>query len=255
MHPRALTVSLFALAAALGAPAVASAAGSQACGNIDLSTLHECHFEWSGGCQGSCDPASFTLACQAQCSASVDVACTGQCQTECLSSCTVDPGQFDCQASCVVDCRARAETHCGCDGQSTTEIEASCQAECQAQCQVVPPSASCDTRCSACCNASCQVEANASCVVSCSLDMNGNCQLDCQSGDGALFCDGQYIPVEDLATCLSELEGQVNVSGYGQGQASVHFGCSAAARPTSDRSVLGVLGVLGLAALRRRRRG
>jgi hypothetical protein len=252
MHRRALTVSLVSFAAALGAPAVASASGSPACGNIDLSNVHECHLVWSAGCQGSCDPSSFALACDAQCTASVSAACTGECQTECLTSCTVDPGQFDCEASCVVDCRARAETHCGCDGQSTTEIEARCSAECQAKCEIVPPSASCDTKCSSCCNASCQVEANASCVVSCTAEMDANCQVDCQASGGALFCDGQYIPVEDLDLCLGELEGQIDVSGHGQAQASIGIGCTVSrARPTSTGLLGGLLG-LGLLGLRRR---
>jgi hypothetical protein len=141
MHRRALSVSLLAFASALGAPAMASAAGSQACGDVDLSSLQQCTFEWSGGCEAACGPASFVLACEAQCNASISVACSSECRSECLSSCTIDPGQFDCEVSCAADCQARAETTCGCGGQSTIEIEASCAAECQAQCTLVPPSA------------------------------------------------------------------------------------------------------------------
>jgi MYXO-CTERM domain-containing protein len=84
--------------------------------------------------------------------------------------------------------------------------------------------------------------------------MDANCDVDCQAAEGALFCDGQYIPVEDLDVCLGEIEGQVEVNAHGQGQASIGFGCTVShARPQQAGLLAGLLG-LGLLASRRRAR-
>ena len=63
-----------AFAFALYAPALAAApddaptfeaasldAGENACGGIELWDIGECHFEFDGGCQASCEPVSFSI--------------------------------------------------------------------------------------------------------------------------------------------------------------------------------------------------
>jgi len=123
----------------------------------------------------------------------------------------------------------------------------------------VPPSASCETQCDASCSGSCDVEANVSCNLDCVAELQGGCNLDCQSS-GALFCDGQYVPVADYTECAAELEGQIYAqvnaagSGSGSGQGSFSFGCSLG-RLGSQGGAWGTLLVgLGLVALRRRSR-
>jgi hypothetical protein len=259
MHRHLITASALAFVSVISLPLAARASDSTACGGVDLSAYGECHFEWSAGCQGSCDPASFTLTCNGQCNGSASVACSTECHEQCVTSCTIDPGQFDCNASCVADCVTRSDTECGCNGERTTEIETSCTAECQAQCELVPPSAACDTQCDACCNGSCDVEANVNCNLDCVAELEGGCNLDCQ-GSGALFCDGQYVPIADYDSCAADLEAQIygygsgSGSGSGSGQASFSFGCSLGRLGSHGGAWSTVLLGLGLLALRRRSR-
>ena len=252
MHRRFLTTSIVACLGVV-LPASASASKSAACGGIDLDAMGECHFELSASCQGACDATSFQLRCDGQCNASASAECTGQCQGQCLADCQVDPGQFECSASCRSECVARADAQCGCEGQSQAQVEASCSAQCDAQCQLVAPSASCESQCSACCSASCDVEANVNCSLDCAAELEGSCNVDCQ-GNGALFCDGQYVEITNYAACAVDVA--AHWSGQASAQGSFNFACNVV-EPGLTHGRWAELGVglaVGLTALRRRSR-
>ena len=75
-----------ASALAIFAPAQALAADADACGNIELVAVGECHFEFSGGCKASCEPVSFVAACDGACNADLDASCTASCATDCRAA-------------------------------------------------------------------------------------------------------------------------------------------------------------------------
>jgi MYXO-CTERM domain-containing protein len=116
----------------------------------------------------------------------------------------------------------------------------------------------------------CQISCQASGYVDCKADLQGGCEIACQSPDGALFCDGQYVDTGgNLQECIAALQAllniEVDVSAYAQCsgntcEAGVDAKCSACAvAPTSNSAwsgySLAALGLgLGLAGLRRRRR-
>src|SRR5688572_13363848 len=105
---------LFATAAAtlafLGA-STASAA-TNPCGNIEITAIGECHFEFEGGCTAKCEPLSFVAACDGECNASIEGGCDVDCQAGCEADCEVDPGSFECSASCETDCNASVAVQC-----------------------------------------------------------------------------------------------------------------------------------------------
>lgn len=230
--------------------------GPEACGGIDFWAVSECHFEFEGGCEASCEPLSFSAACDGQCSIAIDGGCTASCNAECVAECEYNPAQFSCEASCSSDCYAAASAHCGSDSGCYSYFEASCSAQCQAECSYVPASASCQSRCDASCSASCDLEANAECEIECTSSLEGGCLLDCQQPEGALFCDGQYIPVQDLPACLQYLWENFEIGVEAEASAELTMSC-AVADPGPAGGAGAALWLAGLAlgavALRRRR--
>jgi hypothetical protein len=87
------------------------------------------------------------------------------------------------------------------------------------------------------------------CEGSCTVDMTGGCEADCQAPYGALFCDGQYVQLDNYSDCAASFEVQA------EGSASAS--CATAPRRTTPLDV-GALAALaagvGLAAVRRRAR-
>ncbi|MBW2529242.1 MAG: hypothetical protein JRI23_34015 [Deltaproteobacteria bacterium] len=244
-----------AVVAAL-APATASAAGPEACGGIDFWAVSECHFEFDGGCESQCEPLSFSAACDGQCNLDIEGSCTASCEASCSSECEYNPAQFSCEASCTADCSAHATAHCGTDSSCASYFEANCQAQCEGECSLVPPSASCEARCEASCAGSCDLRANAECEVECTAELEGGCEVDCQQPEGALFCDGQYVPVQDLPTCVEYLVDNFSVELEAEAHAEMTLSC-ATARPGRDDldAALWLAGLaLGAVAIRRRRR-
>lgn len=250
-HRSTVPLSAVALIAAVVLPAQATA-GQEACG-IDLWSVEECRVEFSGGCEASCEPWSFVAACEGECHASVDASCDVDCTAACVTECHTDPGHFDCAASCEAECEANASAECGADGDCVAVAEAHCSASCQLECEYVPPSATCETQCEAACTGACDVEANVDCFVDCAAELAGGCEVDCEDPEGALFCDGQYLPVDDIDDCLEHLEGSfdLDIRGTGQGQAS--FQCAVAEAGAAGGSLAVWLLGLGLVAFRRRR--
>lgn len=204
---RTLAFAAATFATAMMLPATALAAeGADACGGIELKSINECHFEFDGGCKAKCEPIRFTAACDGQCNASIDASCDSSCSGSCNAACEADPGSFDCRSECVSECNANIALLCEPDDAECIQYcQADCSTSCEAECNVVAPSASCDAQCNACCGASCDVDANFDCALDCSAEMTGGCELDCDAPEGALFCDGQYIAVQDLPACVSYL--------------------------------------------------
>ncbi|MBW2529465.1 MAG: hypothetical protein JRI23_35135 [Deltaproteobacteria bacterium] len=250
-HRTTCSLSAVTLLATLLAPTEA-AAGRDACG-IDLWSIEECHVEISGGCEAACEPWSFVAACEAECNASVDAACDLDCSAACVTECQTDPGHFDCEATCEARCEASAAAQCGCDQECIAVAEAHCSASCQVECEYVPPSASCQTQCEAACTGACDVEANVDCFANCSFDLQGGCEVDCEEPEGALFCDGQYIPVDDLAECVVHLEGRFDLEIEGEATGYGSFHCATAEAGAAGGSLAAWLLGLGFVAFRRRR--
>lgn len=248
------------------------------CGDINVEASATCELELTGGCEVACEPLNFTaecfVDCEGECSASLSVECTGSCEASCQGECEVDPGSLDCQGSCEVDCNAGCSGQCSasnnqaeCEGQ----CEASCEGECGISCEGTPPSASCEAKCSASCEGSCTAEANMDCHIDCqggcSAELQGGCTAQCESPDGALFCDGQYVDHNgNLESCIAALNAYLSVDVETSGSAACD-GSSCTAEGSCSASSIGPkpssqslpwfaagLAALGIAAARRRRR-
>jgi hypothetical protein len=100
--------------------------------------------------------------------------------------------------------------------------------------------------------------------------MQGGCTARCESPDGALFCNGQYVDTGDhLDKCIASLEAALNikVKGYASGNAEcsgasctaeAEAGVSCALSPRapsgfSSYAVFGTIAALGAMIARRRR--
>jgi LPXTG-motif cell wall-anchored protein len=257
LRPMALAAA--AATFALFGASTASAA-TNPCGNIEITSIGECHFEFSGGCKAQCEPLSFVAACDGECNASIDANCNVECSAGCEADCEVNPGSFDCSASCETDCNASIQARCGSDQECISYCEASCTTECDASCEVVAPEADCTAQCEASCSGGCDVDANFDCNVECSAELQGGCEVQCDAPEGALFCDGQYLNITDIPACVEylvenfeiELEFEVEITG------EIDSSCTVANTGSSQSSVPGMLGLAaaagGLAAARLRRR-
>lgn len=249
-----LVPSLAAVAALVPSQALA-AGGAEACGNVELLFVGECHFEFGGGCQAECQPLNFVAACEGQCQATLDASCDASCNASCNASCEANPGSFSCEASCRASCEADAHASCNGDQGCESYAEASCASECQAHCEVVAPSASCDAQCNASCEGSCQVDANLGCEVDCTAELQGGCEIDCEAPTGALFCDGQYIAVEDFPACIDYLVSNFSVDFEASASFDGTFSCSVGEGPSGGTPAFGATaGLLGLGLVLRRRR-
>lgn len=251
-----ITGSLVLAATFVSGSAFAQATDSDPCGGIELSAIGECHFEFDGGCEAKCEPLSFVAACDGQCDLSIEASCDASCSGQCVADCEADPGRFDCRASCTADCQANAEARCGTDSECVAYFQAECSASCEAECDVVAPSASCEAQCQGCCTGSCDVDANFDCQLECTAELKGGCEVDCRQPEGALFCDGQYIAVQDLPACLAYLYENFEINLEAEASAEATLTCAVGSSPafTDGSALYGMLAGLGLAFARRRRR-
>lgn len=237
-----------------------SFAETNPCGNIEITAIGECHFEFKGGCTAKCEPLNFVASCDGECNFEIDGNCTNTCTGSCSTDCSnVEPGSFDCSASCEADCKVSAQGSCSSgDSECVAYAEAQCSSECSASCEGTPPTADCTAQCNACCSGSCEVEANFDCNIDCTAELQGGCETQCQAPEGALFCDGQYLNVTDIPACVQylvdnfeiEVEFEAEVSG------SVTSDCTVAdAGARKSTGALGMMAVaLGLAVARLRSR-
>lgn len=175
---------------------------------------------------------------------------------ECSGKCSAESNKAECMGAC----------------------EGTCSGKCDAGCEGTPPSAECDAKCEASCDTSCEVEAELDCQIDCYADASADCKLNveggckaaCETEEGALFCDGQYVDYgNNLDECVAALKAvfNANVEGYAEGSSSCdgdgchaegEAGVSCTAVPGKTRGGLAMLGALlgasVLAVGRRRRR-
>jgi hypothetical protein len=271
-------------------------AGLDACGNVHVEAEAECVVvPPSAQCDAMCEPVSVQAACaaelavdcRAECSELPSASCSGSCQADCAADCEVDPGQFDCELACEADCSGSCEANCeGSEdgGKCVARCEGACSASCDSHCNVELPEADCEASCEASCEGSCEVDTNIDCQADCQaeaeaecvLDVQGGCEVACDTEEGALFCDGQYIDHGgNLEECAAALRAalDVEIEGYAEGDSSCENGeCMAAgeagvttecsvANPGAARSAFAWSGgagglafaLLGLCIRRRRR--
>lgn len=255
--------------------------GLDACGNIHVEAQAECEvIPPSVECESMCTPLSVRATCSARlaadcagsCTELPSVDCSATCVAECSAECTVDPGKFDCRGACAADCSGHCEAGC-----AANEDEASCQATCEgscgvscdSHCDVELPEADCDAGCEASCDGSCEVDTNLDCQIDCQAEahadceaeVTGGCKTACETEEGALFCDGQYVDhgnnLEQCLEALRNLDVQVTAEAHGSAQGSVNSSCSLA-RPgvhAVGARAWGVLGAVVALFYRRKRSG
>lgn len=275
-------------AAFLGFAAPANAAIVESCGGIEIGASSKCEIRVEGGCTASCTPVNFTAQCSAElyvgcngmCSLDAELSCTASCEASCNTECAVDPPKFDCAASCRADCNAECDASCK-TAEDTPRCRSSCQStcggKCEAKCEAAPPMADCKAKCQSSCSGSCEAKANMSCqvdcqakgFVTCETKLEGGCKTACTKPDGALFCDGQYVDVQDqIDKCVEALaDFQIEVTGYARGDANCErgtctatgeagFSCaqsgSGAGESGSALGILGAIAAFGLAVGRRK---
>lgn len=287
-RPHGHTAALVCAAWTLGA-ALPAEAGLAECGDIHVEAMATC--EVLVECAAMCEPFSVRAACAARLHAECDVDCAelpsidcaGACQADCQARCgDFEPGAFDCRADCQADCSGDCSAHCE-SAENSTECEASCTASCDAHCEgscsVEPPAADCDASCEASCEGSCTADANLDCQIDCQTygfaqceaEVRGGCEVACESDEGALFCDGQYVDHGDnLQQCIDALEAALDLQvethaeaqcsdGQCEARASASVSSSGLCSASSGRGgatsgALLLAGVLPLALRRRRSR-
>jgi len=244
-----------------------------ACGDINVEAQAMCTvIPPSAQCETMCTPVSVRAACRAKLAADCDIGCdelpsvqcSGSCYADCEADCRVDPGKFNCEASCNADCSGRCAASCSANprgGNCMAECTGSCSVSCRKSCDVELPSADCRGKCEAGCEGSCKVETNIDCqaecqaegYVDCEAEVTGGCKTRCQSREGALFCDGQFVDYEDnLQMCVDALravfDANVDASASGDadcegdtceasGRASVSSDCTTAGPGTNPANL------------------
>ncbi len=270
-----IVVALFSLAAVQPAEAQS---GLDACGNIWIEAQPNCEVEPPGiECTARCTPLVFEASCASDlaisCQAGCEVDITTElpvCQTACETECNKDPPQFECHTSCEARCGASCSGNCSANS-SAAHCEASCHASCglncDTECRELPPTESCETKCEHSCTGSlkadlsidCQADCQTSGFIDCEAKLDGGCKLDCESTEGALFCDNQFVDHDgNLDKCidaLKSLDALIDFKASASGEVSV--GCSMA-QPEESFPVWSMLPLIGLFAglilVRRRRK-
>jgi len=260
-------------------------AGLSSCGNIDVEANAVCEVDTGVECTANCTPihleaacaASLEVDCRGKCKVNATAECTGSCEGDCEATCEANPGSLDCNASCKAQGEADCDAHCDSgDSKCMASCRATVSGQCQASCTGTPPSASCQAKCQASCQGSCKADVNASCQIDCQtegyakceLDLQGGCEAECmRTGDGALYCDGQYVDNGgNLQKCIDAINAVVHVkvqssaegscsNGQCQGMASASASCALTPSSVSGGDLWGLAAAaLGLTAFMRRRR-
>lgn len=271
-------------------------AGLEACGDIHVEASAKCEAIATGGCDVECTNLSFEAACHAegqascsgQCNLQADASCTGACDIKgCETKCNGDQVKFDCAANCTAgcdaDCAGSCESKCGTDSECKSSCQGSCKATCQGECKgsCTGEFPDCKTKCEASCKGQCEAKINTSCQVdcqsnlqaSCTSKLQGGCKAKCESPEGAVKCDGEYVDNNGNAqACLDALTAwtaQINASASGSATASCKNGkCEASAEGEAEAScatapgpraggaafALGAFGLIAAWAMGRRRR-
>ena len=101
----------------------------------------------------------------------------------------------------------------------------------------------------------CQVSCQSDLYVDCKAEVQGGCEVQCSAPEGALFCDGQFIEVGDVESCIDALRDllDIEVSFEAEASASATLSCSVEDEPTRGAGALFGLGLLCLVDMTRRR--
>jgi hypothetical protein len=110
----------------------------------------------------------------------------------------------------------------------------------------------------------CQIDCQASGYVNCEANLQGGCEAQCDSGDGAMFCDGQYVQTTNIDECTAAIAAafDIEVEVYADAECSgnsceAEAGCSldCAAAPADSDFTFGLFALgmasFGLAGARR----
>ena len=249
-------------ALALAAPLfVANQAQAGVCGWLADGQV-SCELDVTGGCEANCTPVHFEAQCgfdcEASCNVTADVDCEASCETDCQAHCT--PGEIDCQADCETQCVGECDTYCEAhpgEANCVTTCKGNCGTTCSGHCSVKP--ATCEASCHSSCQGSCSAHVDASCQADChggcSAKLTGGCKADCQAPQGALFCDGQYVTVDNIDDCSAFVEVDATCSGNKCTATCTACSTAQAANSPLDLAAVGAM-ALGCAVMvtRRRRR-
>lgn len=258
--------------------ATSARAGIPECNGLRLENAVSCEIRGNLDCSAGCEELGvFKKACATKlhtvcrdtCTLDAEPTCTDECTESCTQDC--DNGvsvicAHNCFGECVGSCSAACE-----DAEDPSTCQASCEATCDGECDIqceATVDGSCYQHCIECCGGSCGAQANMSCQTECQQEQFESCEYefraDCDAsctGDGALFCDGEFIMQgSQLGTCLTALLSR----GVVQAQAGIEIGpdgvkvdskagfCSVGSR--GGLTAWGSLVLLGLLGLRSRRR-
>ncbi|WP_437654126.1 hypothetical protein [Sorangium sp. So ce1182] len=202
--------------------ALPASAGVDECGNIRFEGLSNCEVRVTAECSASCSElgiyktacaTKLVPVCKTECSLSATPTCTDSCTTQCKTDC--DNGvNVICSHNCFAECTTTRDVECSgaTDAvQCAATWDANCDSECDAQCVTVD--GGCYQHCVECCGGSCTADANMDCQTTCQDEIFEECEHEfrasCEgscSGDGALFCGGEYIiSGSQLPACVSAL--------------------------------------------------
>lgn len=280
MRHTAYSMCVVGLAAVVFLPQRSASAqeGLEACGNIAVEYRAECNLEPPGvQCETLCTP----LAVESSCASELRTVCANECTTtiteevvkvcenSCVTECELNSGSFDCDVSCQGRCSTDCSTRC--QGSSSgahclASCRANCAASCRGGCNLVLPSATCEQICTPSCRSEiqaretveCQVQCQDKLFTECEQRLVGGCKTDCQTTEGALFCEDQFVDHDDnLQDCIDALENiEITVEGGASFTVSTS-GCTltqiedAPAWPVATL----LLGVLAVLVRGRKRRG
>lgn len=193
--------------------------GSTACGALAVTNTSSCQIVADSACLSSCGPDSFAKAAFDQCAASCDKqapqgckqACVPSCKSTCLAECDFNPVSA-CEAVCKGGCAATCAAKMAVDGVDASDCNAACAATCTNECAEASAAIgidNCGIECGASCDAGCAAVANMECQIGCQVALFESMSQVCEGGcleSGALFCDGQPVPLLDLDDCVAALK-------------------------------------------------
>lgn len=205
--------------------ALPASAGLPECGNIRFEGLSNCEVRLSAQCSASCSElgiyktacaTKLVQTCGPQCTLSANATCSDSCTVQCKSDC--DNGiNVICSHNCFAECTTTRDASC--KGKADAEQcaatwDANCDSECGAKCVTVD--GGCYQHCIECCDGSCTADANMDCqqvcqtnqIEQCKQEFRASCEASC-SGDGALFCNGEFIIAgSQIEACINALAAQ-----------------------------------------------
>jgi hypothetical protein len=248
--------------------------GLESCGAV-VKGLSTCKIEPPGiTCDAKCTPLSARTTCAKQLFTECSPQCTVQvvptevqvCADSCVPQCNVNPGSFNCSATCGGKCTADCSAACSGSAdadQCKASCEASCSGYCEADCKAVFPSMTCKEKCQRSCHAVQVAKLNMDCQLkchtverytSCKTKITGGCKAQCQTTTGALFCNEQYINTTTLQQCLDALNNLAVIIDDWRKKIAEAGGCAATVPSPRRAGVAILLLLLPLGVLLRRRR-